>query len=268
MKIERVKPILRWPGGKSRMLKHLLPMVPPHTCYCEPFAGGLALLLAKPRSSVEVINDRNGDLIALYRCIQYHLPELMRELSCLISSRQILKDFIAQPGITEIQRAARFYYRNRTSFAGGMRSFAVSRTRGGSTGFHTAKNFDLLGKARPRLDGVVIEHLDYERCMALYDSANSFFFLDPPYLNARPDAYDGWNEEQITTFAARVRALKGQWIVTLDDSEVTRAAFSGCAIKSIETRNGLVNHGVTKGCKFKEIIVTPAGWAAAANPER
>lgn len=62
------------------MLTHILPLIPTHICYCEPFAGGLAVLLAKQRSKVEVINDLNGDIVALYRCVQNHCDELLRVL--------------------------------------------------------------------------------------------------------------------------------------------------------------------------------------------
>ena len=127
----RYVPVLRWPGGKTRMLKHLLLHVPAHLCYCEPFADGLVLLMAKPRSPVEIVNDLNGDLVALYRCPQYHLPELLRELSCLVSSRHILKDFLHDRGLTDIQRAARFYYRNRISLGGDGWAFGVHKTKGG-----------------------------------------------------------------------------------------------------------------------------------------
>jgi DNA adenine methylase len=88
---EKAKPALRWQGSKRRLLKQILPKIKPHTCYCEPFAGGLAVLLAKERSPVEVVNDLNGELIALYRCVQYHLPELLRELGHLVSSREMLR---------------------------------------------------------------------------------------------------------------------------------------------------------------------------------
>jgi len=80
--MNRTRPILRWPGGKTRMLKHLLPIVQatPHVCYNETCAGGLALLMAKERSPVEVVNDVNGDLVALYRNLQFHLPEIVRQM--------------------------------------------------------------------------------------------------------------------------------------------------------------------------------------------
>jgi DNA adenine methylase len=240
-RLQPFRPVLRWPGGKSRMLRYLLPLIPKHVCYCEPFAGGLALLLAKPRSDVEIINDLNGDLVALYRSIQYHLPELLRELSFLISSREILAGFIRQPGLTDIQRAARFYYRNRTSFAGTMRSFAVAKTKGGGAGFPQDLNRDLLGQARERLDRVVIENVSYERCLSLYDSPETFFFIDPPYLNSKADAYAGWTEAQIRDLAARVAGLAGQWVVTLDDSAFNREVFKGYKIDSVESRNGTAN---------------------------
>lgn len=91
--------MLRWPGGKSRHLKYILPLIPSHHCYCEPFAGGLAVFLAKEPSRLEVINDQNGVLVALYRNAQYHVEEL-------------------QEGLTEIQRVARWLIRNKLSYGG------------------------------------------------------------------------------------------------------------------------------------------------------
>lgn len=238
------------------MLKKLIPMLPEHVCYCEPFAGGLAVLLAKERSPVEVINDLNGDLIALYRNVQYHLPELEREIQYFVGSRQNMKEFIAQPGLTEIQRAARFLLKNRTSFAGNMKSFGVARTKGGGAAFDRHTNVQLLGAAHERLNGVVVENLPYDRCLELYDSKDTLFFLDPPYLNADPKAYRGWTEEEVTEFRDKLRAVRGKWIVTLDDSEFNRALFKGCKIEGVETHNGCVNQAKCNQ-KFGEIIVTP-----------
>jgi DNA adenine methylase len=252
----RTRPILRWPGGKSRMLKHLLPLIPEHTCYCEPFMGGIAVLLAKQRSDVEVINDLNGDLVALYRNLQHHLPELLREMDFMFSSRQTLHDYIAQPGITEIQRAARFLLKNRTSFGGGMKSFAVARTSGGGGAFSRAKSTDLLGAVHTRLDGVVVEHLSYERCLELYDSKDSFFFIDPPYLNAPTGAYEGFSEADVRLLRKRVDKLKGKWIVTIDDSPLSRDLFSDCKLTPLVSRSGTVNRR-TSDKTFAELIIQP-----------
>jgi DNA adenine methylase len=137
-----------------------------------------------------------------------------------------------------------------------MTCYGVTRTRGGGAALSPQKTLDLLGPLRDRLGGVMIENLGYERCMALYDSAETLFFLDPPYLKSDAGAYPGWSEEQMRGFAERVRALRGDWIVTVDDSEFNRALFAGCAIESFESRNGAAKNG--SGARFREVIITPA----------
>ena len=255
--MERIRPILRWPGGKSRMLKLILPRIPQHVCYCEPFAGGLAVLLAKPRSQVEVVNDVNGSLVALYRNLQYHLPAILSEIHWMFSSRQNLHDFIAQPGLTEIQRAARFLLVNRTSFGGNMHSFGVAKTSGGGVGFDRDQSAKILGEAHARLNKVVVENLPYERCLANYDSKDSFIFMDPPYLNSSTAAYKGWSAEEMKKFRRHVEKLKGKWLITVDDSPLNRDLFSDCNIESFSTQNRLCNVRTHSKLKFGELIIEP-----------
>ena len=256
-KLQRVRPILRWQGGKSRLLKEIMPLIPPHACYCEPFFGGGAVLFAKDRSSTEVVNDINGNLVALYRNLQFHLPALLGELDWLFAGRQNLHDFIAQPGLTELQRAARFLLVNRTSFGGNMHSFGVSKTKGGGVGLNHKQVGKLLQHANERLDGVVVENIPYERCFKNYDSAASFFFIDPPYQNATNGAYDGWDEKRLTTFRREVGRLKGSWIVTLNDSPFTRSLFRGCNLRPVVSRNRALNVRTHAEQTFGELIITP-----------
>lgn len=255
--MERIRPILRWPGGKSRMLKLILPRIPQHVCYCEPFAGGLAVLLAKQRSPVEVVNDMNGTLVALYRNLQYHLPAILAEINWMFSSRQTLHDFIAQPGLTEIQRAARFLLVNRTSFGGNMHSFAVAKSHGGGAAFDREATSKLLAAAHQRLNKVVVENLPYERCLDNYDSKDSFIFMDPPYLNAQTEAYRGWSEKEMRQFRRRVEKLKGKWLVTVDDSPLNRDLFSDCKLEAVSSHNRLANNRTHSELRFGELIIEP-----------
>jgi DNA adenine methylase len=251
------KPVLKWQGGKTRMLKHIMPLIPPHVCYAEHFAGGLAVLFAKARSQVEVVNDINGDLIALYRNLQFHLPAVLGEINWLRSSRKNLYDFIAQPGLTELQRATRFLLINRTSFSGGMSSFGVAKSKGGGVSFEHKKVASLFGAAHERLNGVVIENLPYERSFQNYDSKDTFHFIDPPYHNATNGAYAGWDQAQMRKFRRSVGRLQGKWIVTLNDSDFTRSLFGGCEIKPVTTINRAVNCRTHGKQTFGEIIITP-----------
>lgn len=108
-------------GGKRRLADRLLPLFPPHECYVELFAGGAALFFMRPMpAKCEVINDVNGDLVNLYRVVQHHPEEFIRQFKWAISSRQVfewLKDQPTDP-LTDIQRAARFYYLRHHAFGG------------------------------------------------------------------------------------------------------------------------------------------------------
>lgn len=85
-------PIIPWIGGKRRLADRLLPLFPPHDCYVELFCGGAALYFLRPvPAQCEVINDVNGELINLYRVVQHHLEEFVRQFKWAISSRQVFK---------------------------------------------------------------------------------------------------------------------------------------------------------------------------------
>ena len=253
-----VKPILRWPGGKSKHLKRLLPLISPHVCYVEPFAGGLALLLAKERSDVEIVNDSNRDLIALYRCVQWHPEALCAEIEWCLSARVNIADFRENRGLTDLQRAARFLVLNKTSFAGSMTSFAVQKTSGGGAAFSRARLADLMKALNARLDKVVVECLDWMRCVDLYDSENTLFFLDPPYLGSTIRAYAGWTEEQMTALRDVLRRLKGRWILTVDASKFCHSLFSEWNCRTVETPNKAVNLRTHGHVTMRELIITPA----------
>ena len=241
------------------MLKLILPRIKkyPHVCYAEHFVGGGAVLFAKERSEVEIINDFNGTLIELYRNLQYHLPALESEIDWLFSSRKNLHDFIAQPGLTEIQRAARYLLVNRTSFGGNMHSFGVAKTKGGGVNFRKDVLADVLGKARERLSGVVIENTSYERSFQNYDSKQTLHFMDPPYLNCKQAAYSSFTDADMRLFRKRVEKLEGKWIITVDDSPLNRDLFSDCAIEAVTTRNRLANNRTHADATFGELIIEP-----------
>ena len=114
------KPIIPWIGGKRRLARHILPLFPAHTCYVEPFCGAAALFFRKAPAKAEVLNDINGELVNLYRVVQHHLEEFLRQFKWALTSRQIFKWLQATPPepLTDIQRAARFFYLQKNAFGG------------------------------------------------------------------------------------------------------------------------------------------------------
>lgn len=90
--IPMTSPIIPWMGGKRRLADRLIPLFPPHECYVEVFACGAALFFMRPQPApVEVLNDLNGDLVTLYRVVQNHLEEFVRQFKWTLSSRQIFE---------------------------------------------------------------------------------------------------------------------------------------------------------------------------------
>ena len=77
---KKVKPCFAYAGGKTKLLKHILPLIPEHKKYVESFAGGLAVLLSKERSKVEVVNDLSSDLANFYRVLRFHKEALILSL--------------------------------------------------------------------------------------------------------------------------------------------------------------------------------------------
>lgn len=252
--LPKVRPVIGWPGGKTRMLKDILPLIPEHIVYAEVFGGGLAVFLARPPSEVEVINDINGELVSFYRCCKFHLESLLDELDLVLNSRQELRDYLQQPGLTDIQRAARWFIRNKISFGGMGRDFAVSKAR--PMGSRSQRLLAIRALNR-RLDKTAIENVSWEKCLDLYDSPQTFWFLDPPYLDAGGSAYAGWSELDLARFCTRVIALEGKWMVTFQDCPQIRTHFVGYQVKGIVRANGIGNNGKqAKGRKYAEVIIT------------
>lgn len=112
----KAAPLVPWIGGKRRLVKHILPMFPEHTCYVEPFCGAAALYFAKVPAKAEVLNDVNGDVVNLYRVVRHHLEEFVRQFKWSLTSRQIFTWLQATPSetLTDIQRAAKFFYLQRS----------------------------------------------------------------------------------------------------------------------------------------------------------
>ncbi len=249
--MDRTKPILRWAGGKTRLLPDILPLIRPHRLYVEAFAGGLAVLLAKPPSPAEVVNDINGELVNLYRHAQFHLEALIREVEFTLISRSELASLIEQPGVTGLQRAARYLLRNRMSFGGGGTSFAVSKTGQPSR----EGVLELLRQFNRRMDKVSVENLPFERLFTNYDGPETCWFLDPPYSVGKIEAYDAWTDATMTAFAERVHALEGDYIVTVNDCPHNRRLFERDEVKPLVTRSQAVNRRLRPRAAFGELLI-------------
>lgn len=166
--------------------RHIIPRFPQHSCYVEVFAGGAALYFLRNPAEVEVINDINGDVVNLYRVVQNHLEEFVRQFKWALSSREIFKWTQITPSetLTDIQRAARFYYLQHQAFGGRVdgQSWGTATT---APAVNLLRIEESLSAAHLRLSSACIERLDWKDCIKRYDRPHSFFYLDPPYKRRR-----------------------------------------------------------------------------------
>lgn len=251
----QAKPLVPWIGGKRRLVKAILPWLAPHTCYVEPFAGAAALLFAKPPSKVEVINDVNSDLVNLYRVVQHHLEELVRQFKWALTSRQVFEwaQMTRPETLTDIQRAARFMYLQKLCFGAKVasRTFGVATTA--SQAINLLRLEEDLSAAHLRLHQVVVEHLDWQACMRRYDRPHTLFYCDPPYWQTEGYGVD-FGLEQYQALADLMRTMSGKAIVSVNDHPAMRKAFDGFHQETLSIRYTVGGSAATRGEKGELLI--------------
>lgn len=256
------QPIIPWLGGKRRLADKLIPRFPAHKCYVELFAGGAALYFLRHPAEVEVINDVNGELVNLYRVVKCHLEEFVRQFRWALSSRDVFKWLQDTPPetLTDVQRAARFYYLQHQCFGGRV----DGQTWGTAT---TAPPVNLLrieeqlSAAHLRLSGAYIEQLDWLKCMERYDRPHTFFYLDPPYWETEgygvPFAF-----EQYETMARMMRSIKGKAMLSINDHPDIRRCFDGLHMESFDITYTV--GGGDRPAERRELVIW--SWDQEAEP--
>ncbi|KEC73893.1 adenine specific DNA methyltransferase, D12 class [Rhizobium leguminosarum bv. phaseoli CCGM1] len=228
----------------------------PHQLYAEPFVGmgGVFFRRTKvPRS--EVINDRNGDVINLFRILQRHYPQFMDTLKFQITSRREFDRLKAcDPAtLTDLERAARFIYLQKLAFGGKVTGQNFGVNRGGGARFNLTRLAPLLEDVHERLAGVVIENLNWLGFIDRYDRPGTLFYLDPPYFGNEGDYGKSiFGRDQFEAMAARLRQLKGRFILSINDVPEIRSLFSGCLIQPVELAYSISGG---KGTTAKELII-------------
>jgi len=238
-------PIIPWLGGKRRLADKLIPLFPRHECYVEVFCGGAALYFLRPvPAATEVVNDINGELINLYRVVQHHLEEFVRQFKWAISSRQIFKwQQMAKPEtLTDIQRAARFYYLQQHAFGGKVTGQNFGTATTGSP-INLCRIEENLSAAHLRLSGTYVENLTWQDCMKRYDRPHTFFYCDPPYWETEGYGVD-FGFEQYEQMAEFMRTCKGKVMVSINDHPDIRQAFNGLHMLGLDIKYSVANaHG-------------------------
>lgn len=255
-------PIIPWIGGKRRLADTLLTRFPAHDCYVEVFAGGAALFFTRPPAAVEVINDVNGELVNLYRVVQHHLEEFVRQFKWALTSRAVfqwLKDTRPET-LTDIQRAARFYYLQQNCFGGKVEGQTFGTATTAPPGLNLLRLEESLSAAHLRLASAYVENLDWAACIERYDRPHTLFYLDPPYWETEGYGVE-FPFEQYERMAELLGQIKGKAIVSLNDHPEVRRAFAAFDMESLDITYTV---GGGKGAARREVIIY--SWDRAEEP--
>lgn len=214
-----MKPPLTYYGGKQKLSKLIVSLIPKHKIYCEPFFGGGAVFFAKEPSKIEVINDSNGELINFYRVIKTNYKKLEKEIKCTLHSRehhQVARIVLGYPQLfNEVKRAWAIWTLASQSFASllnGTWNYDTEKDR--STKVVNSKRSSFTIDYAKRLEQVQIENNDALRIINVWDNKDAFFYLDPPYINTNQGHYKGYKEDEYEKLLIMLSKIKGKFILS------------------------------------------------------
>ncbi|MGL6187077.1 MAG: DNA adenine methylase [Clostridium chrysemydis] len=253
MKKSMMKPPISRMGGKSKLRKTIIEMIPKHTCYIELFFGAGWVYFGKEKSKVEVINDADRELINLFKMIKYHAPEIERLLEYEFSGRDIFEEYknCQVEYLTEIHRAIRFLYLISQSFAAKGNHYGYKVTSKPAPHIFYKNE---LAEVRERMRNTFVENLSFEKIIDKYDRKESFFFCDPPYFETTGYCTE-FSEEDHILLRDKLKNIKGKFLLTINDNPKVREWYKDFNIKEVE-----VHYSVSRSAEarknYGELIIT------------
>lgn len=214
----KMKTPISYYGGKQAMLKHILPLIPKHQIYVEPFFGGGAVFWAKEQSQVEIVNDSNGNVINFYQQLKLNYRELKELIDATPYSRESYKQAMViynTPYIfKDVHRAWAFWMGCTQGFSNKIGSWRASQPRTKENLLNHNKKCDFLEEYSDRLDLVQIEQRDAVYLIKRLDTPDTFFYIDPPYVNANQGHYGGYTQEHFDELLKALGNLKGKFLLS------------------------------------------------------
>lgn len=269
---------LKYFGSKWRIARWIIGHMPPHDVYVETHAGGASVLLQKPPAPIEVYNDLDSQVVNFFRVLREYPNEFIRLVELTPFSREEYVNGF-EPTDDPIEAARRFYLVSWQS-RGGSRA-ALSGNNPTATGWRFQRRntsykraIDDFTSAPERLRQTVarlrdtwIEHDDAANVIDRYDTPETLFYVDPPYMHgtrsmrcSRGYAVELKDEEH-STLADRLREVVGMVIVSHYDCPEYDALYAGWVKHVITARTDGNNGGTVR--RTEAIYINPRAAAMA-----
>lgn len=244
-----MKPPFCRQGNKLPMIDDIIPLIPHHTLYVEPFVGSGAIFFNIPNQKA-VLNDLDKDLINAYKLIKKVNEDKL--LSYEFNTDKSIDDFYFNKKMSTPEDKLIYY---KIKYCNGFGGRPISdKIYNYSNPLSTFKNIQFY---KDKLKSAVLLSEDYKKVIYDYDNKNTFFFLDPPYENTSKTF--GYAKDSETfdfeLLKETVDKIKGFFMMTINDSPYIRKLFKDYIIKKIDVRNAWYNNKTHTKKIRKELII-------------
>jgi len=206
-------------GGKAHLASKICSIMPEHTTYVEPYAGGAAVFFYKRPSKREVLNDLDREIAFALRFIRDMTPEQYRQLkrkNWVVSRQRFARVKNMRPK-SNVDRFYKFYYLKKGSYR-----HLTENVNVGSIG--STIEITRLPKAQARLKGVAINSMDALKVIDKYDGKGTLFYLDPPYPGTGEIGGNApkFTQEDLQKLVSRLRRIRGKFILSMDTANASK----------------------------------------------
>lgn len=217
-----MKPPFGYYGAKYRMASKIIPLIPIHTVYVEPFCGSCTILFSKKLPEVtnqdkyrEVLNDTENNVINFFEVMRDNFDELNKMIEYSLYSQELhrrshkIEDFK-----DKVERAYMFFINCNQSFCCNKNKGWGTGVYGGNKANSTKNKIDRFKEFKDRLQRCHISCEDALDCIKRWDSPHTFFYCDPPYPNTDQGSYSGYTEEDFYTLVETLDKCQGSFILS------------------------------------------------------
>lgn len=215
---------LIWFGGKGKTAHHIIKHFPPHKCYVEPFGGAAHVIAQKSPVECEVYNDIDESVVNFLKVASICTEQLVEVCDAIPYSRALYEKWKREePPKGDFDRAVRFFYLNRSGIAKGnadegfctntgwRHSHSTNTARAYYNAVQTIKDF------ANRMKNVMIDNRDFRDIIRVYDSQDTLFYVDPPYVGREKYYAGGFSEKDHRDLAEMLNNACGKVILSYYD---------------------------------------------------
>lgn len=218
-----MKTCIAYYGGKQKMLRHILPNIPEHKIYCEPFFGGGAVFFAKQPSDSEIINDNNHLVVNFFEQAKTNFHALKEKIEATLFSRatySVAWSIYRMPHLfSKLTQAWAFYIGTNMGFACMIGSWGFDKYGKRTKSFLNKKlSFDT--SIVERLEKTTIECSEACAVIKRFDTPDSFFYVDPPYVGTACGHYNGYTEADYERLLQTLSTIKGTFLLSSFPSDL------------------------------------------------